>query len=80
MNRYKAFREFLDNRGYAKEFDHAFRKAYPGYHLNSHLWAILGGDECFLGRAFDWEQTPQGRNYWAGIDKEWYNLYIHNLA
>ena len=26
---------------------------------------IRGGDECFLGRAFDWEKTSQGRDFWA---------------
>ena len=76
MNRYKAFRDFLDKRGYAKEFDQAFYNAYPGYHLDNNLWDILGGDECFLGRVFDWERTPQGRGFWAKIDREWYTLSL----
>lgn len=76
MNRYKAFRDFLDNRGYAKEFDQAFYNAYPGYHLDNNLWDILGGDECFLGRVFDWERTPQGRSFWEKIDREWYTLSL----
>ena len=76
MNRYKAFRDFLDNRGYAKEFDLAFYNAYPGYHLDNNLWDILGGDECFLGRVFDWERTPQGRSFWEKIDREWYKLSL----
>lgn len=76
MNRYKAFRDFLDNRGYAKEFDLAFYNAYPGYRLDNNLWDILGGDECFLGRVFDWERTPQGRSFWEKIDREWYTLSL----
>lgn len=76
MDTYQAFRDFLDDRGYAKEFDQAFYNAHPGYRLDDNLWEVLGGDECFLGRAFDWEGTPQGRSFWAEIDREWYTLYL----
>lgn len=79
MNLYKIFRDFLVRRGCVAEFDQAFYTAYPGYCLDETLWVILGGDECFLGRVFDWEQTPQGRGFWADIDKEWYNLYLFDI-
>ena len=32
-----------------------------------------GGDECFIGRAFDWSNTPEGYDYWLDIDNKWYN-------
>jgi hypothetical protein len=33
----------------------------------------MGGDECFIGRAFDWSNTPEGYDYWLDIDNKWYN-------
>lgn len=39
--------------------------------LNARLWEILGDDESFFGRAFDWTKTTLGRDFWAKIDREW---------
>ena len=74
MDLYLTFRRFLEERGCAREFEEAFGSQLPGYRLDAVLWDILGGDECFLGRAFDWEKTSQGRDFWAMVDKEWYSL------
>ena len=71
MNLYRIFREFLVERGCEKAFDQAFSLQNPGYVLDAALWDILGGDEFFLGRAFDWSTTSQGRGFWLEIDKEW---------
>lgn len=71
MNLYNTFRQFLQERGYEKAFDDAFASQNPGYVLNAALWEVLGGDEFFLGRAFDWDETSQGRGFWLEIDKEW---------
>ena len=75
MNIYRIFREFLEERGCEKAFDQAFALQNPGYVLDAALWDILGGDEFFLGRAFDWSMTCQGRGFWLEIDKEWGKVY-----
>lgn len=71
MDLYNLFRRFLEDRGCEKEFEEAFAGENPGYVLNAALWNILGGDEFFLGRAFNWSATKEGRAYWAAIDREW---------
>lgn len=70
---YKEFISFLNEQNCKKAFDDAFHKQCPGYHLDANLWDILGGDECFLGRAFDWTETEQGREFWAVLDRQWYS-------
>jgi hypothetical protein len=67
----RIFREFLEERGCKKAFDQAFALQNPGYVLDAALWDILGGDEFFLGRAFDWSETPEGRDFWKEIDLAW---------
>jgi hypothetical protein len=42
--------------------------------MDVNLWEILGGDEYIFGRIFDWEHTPQGREFWAKIDEKWYSF------
>ena len=54
-----------------KAFNQAFALRNPGYVLDAALWEILGGDEFFLGRAFDWSETPEGREFWKEIDLAW---------
>ena len=71
MNLYRIFREFLEERGCEEAFDQAFALQNPGYVLDAALWDILGGDEFFLGRAFDWSETPEGRDFWKEIDLAW---------
>ena len=39
--------------------------------MDANLWDILGGDEYFLSRAFDWSVTSQGRDFWKDIDEKW---------
>lgn len=73
MKAYGTFIQFLHEKGCHKEFNEAFQAQAPGYRLDANLWDILGGDEYIFGRIFDWEQTQQGRQFWAQIDKEWYN-------
>ena len=71
---YSTFLCFLRDRGCEREFEEAFGNQNPGYRLDATLWDIMCGDEFFLGRAFDWENTSQGRAFWAQLDKEWYSL------
>ena len=79
MNLYLTFRSFLRDRGCEREFEEALGSQFPGYRLDANLWDILGGDEFFLGRIFDWTMTAQGREYWAQIDSEWYDLAMNTL-
>lgn len=76
MNLYLTFRSFLTERGCEHEFVEALGSQFPGYRLDANLWDILGGDECFMARAFDWSRTTQGRDFWTRIDREWYELAI----
>lgn len=76
MAQYSKFLQFLEEKGCWKEFHEAFEAQMPGYHLDPTLWDIMVGDEFFFGRVFDWELTPQGRDFWAKIDQEWYELVI----
>lgn len=75
---FEEFMSFLMENCCMKEFDLEFERQSPGYHLDANLWDILGGDECFLGRAFDWTQTAKGREYWAMLDLKWYQLTINH--
>lgn len=77
MVKYSKFLQFLEDKGCSKEFDEAFEAQMPGYHFGPTLWDIMVGDEYFFGRIFDWDQTPQGRDFWAKIDKEWYSYSMN---
>ena len=74
---YLTFRHFLKDRDCEREFEEAFGIQHPGYRLDATLWEIMCGDEFFLGRAFDWSATKQGREFWARIDSDWYTLCIN---
>lgn len=74
---FNMFMNFIQVAGCSREFNMEFERQNPGYHLDENLWDILGGDEFIFGRIFDWEQTHQGREFWAKIDKEWYELAIN---
>lgn len=73
---FDTFMNFLQERGCRQEFDIEFEKQHPGYHMDATLWEILGTDECFFARAFDWSGTPQGRDFWKEISDSWYSLNI----
>ena len=71
MISYETFSTFLTESGCANQFDIEFERQNPGYHMDANLWDILGGDEYFLSRAFDWSATSQGRDFWKDIDEKW---------
>jgi hypothetical protein len=39
------------------------------------LWEI-GDAEYIFAHAFDWNATPEGRDFWLNIDKQWYQCYL----
>lgn len=71
MISYETFSTFLTESGCANQFDIEFERQNPGYHMDANLWDILGGDEYFLSRAFDWSATSQGRDFWKNISEKW---------
>lgn len=71
MISYETFSTFLTESGCANQFDIEFERQNPGYHMDANLWDILGGDEYFLSRAFDWSATSQGRDFWKDISEKW---------
>lgn len=76
MSSYRKFIEFLDENGCRMQFEKAFYLFNRCHRLSEGLWKILGADECFIGRAFDWSDTPEGYDYWLSIDNKWYNQNI----
>ena len=73
MRNYNAFIEFLEKNKCRKQFETAFYRFNRCHKLSYGLWQIMGGDESFIGRAFDWSNTPEGYDYWLDIDNKWYN-------
>ena len=71
MISYETFSTFLTESGCANQFNIEFERQNPGYHMDANLWDILGGDEYFLSRAFDWSVTSQGRDFWKDISEKW---------
>ena len=70
---YDRFRLFLREQGCEAAFDRAFYN-YNGFtHLDEALWKA-GDAECIFGHAFDWRETPEGREFWREIDMRWYRL------
>ena len=74
-NNYQTFRKFLRDNGFERQFDAAFYAQCGANVLDETLADILVIDECFLGRAFDWRKTPEGREFWLDIDDKWWQLY-----
>ena len=76
MISYETFSTFLTESGCANQFDIEFERQNPGYHMDANLWDILGGDEYFLSRVFDWSVTSQGRDFWKDISEKWYHSCV----
>lgn len=70
----RSFRRFLRENGCEREFDAAFYEQCGANVLDETLADILVIDEGFLGRAFRWDATPEGREFWRDIDNKWWNL------
>lgn len=76
---YRRFITFLEEHNSTNEFYIEFERQNPGYHLDENLWDILGGDEYFLARAFDWSTTREGRSFWARLDSEWNSACMNHI-
>lgn len=73
MSGYTKFREFLRNEGCEAAFDRAFYQYNDCTALDKSLWEA-GNAECFIGHAFEWSATPEGREFWLTIDRKWFKL------
>ena len=76
QNLYTTFRKFLRDNDCERQFDAAFYEQCGAGRLDETLADILVTDEAFFGRVFDWRKTPEGREFWKGIDKRWWDLYL----
>ena len=74
-NNYQTFRKFLRDNDCERQFDAAFYAQCGANVLDETLADILVIDECFLGRAFDWRKTREGRKFWLDIDSKWWRFY-----
>ena len=68
---YSRFRLFLREQGCEEAFDRAFYNHNGFTHLDEALWES-GDAEYIFAHAFDWNTTPEGREYWLAIDRIWY--------
>lgn len=73
MSSYTKFREFLRNEGCEAAFDRAFYQYNDCTAFDESLWEA-GNAECFIGHAFEWSATPEGREFWLTIDRKWFKL------
>ena len=73
MSSYTKFREFLRNEGCEAAFDRAFYQYNDYTALDESLWEA-GNAECFIGHAFEWSATSEGREFWLTIDRKWFKL------
>ena len=71
MSSYRHFRAFLRREGCEAAFDRAFYLYNDSTSLDASLWKA-GSEEYIIGHAFDWSSTPEGRSFWAEIDRRWY--------
>lgn len=70
MRRYQLFRTFLREQGCEEAFDRAFYLHNDYTTLDESLWEAAEAT-YIICHAFDWAATPEGRQFWLGIDKEW---------
>lgn len=73
MSGYTKFRKFLRSEGCEAAFDRAFYQYNDCTAFDESLWEA-GNAECFIGHAFEWSATPEGREFWLTIDRKWFKL------
>ena len=71
---YILFRQFLQKQGCEEAFDRHFEENHPGYTLDARLAEFFCIDCGTIGRAFRWDETPEGRDYWKDIDRIWNDI------
>lgn len=74
-NIYQTFRSFLRQNDCEKQFDAAFYTQCGANYLDETLAGILVIDEFFFGRCFDWNKTPEGREYWKEVNRLWWKQW-----
>lgn len=70
MSDYRLFRLFLQKQECETAFDRAFYSHNGCTMLDERLWEA-GDAECIFGHAFDWDDTPEGREFWQDKDRMW---------
>jgi len=78
MCSYSLFQQFLRDNACETQFHRAFHDqslnlGWMDRYIAEELFII---DETFINRCFNWEDTPQGREYWRIIDEKWFTLYM----
>lgn len=57
--------------------EEAFDRAFYFYNgctsLDEALW-WAGEPEYIIAHAFDWRATPEGREFWLNVDREWHRV------
>ena len=73
---YQTFRRFLRDNGCERQFDVAFYEQCGANVIDETLADILVIDEGFFSRAFRWDQTPEGREFWKDLDRKWWSFFL----
>lgn len=74
MDGYDKFCAFLRAEGCFAAFERAFYVHNDFTHFDRQMWAAAYDKSSFLGTAFRWADTPEGRDYWSEIDKKWVGM------
>lgn len=71
---YDSFVSFLNELG----CEHQFRDNFYSYNRCTafcrDIWDVMCGDEYIINRAFCWEMTAQGKEYWKRISESWEDI------
>lgn len=76
MDYYNLFVQFLREHRCESAFNENFHTFNRYTVFCRDIWGIMGADEYFLNRAFDWSKTPQGRGFWKNLDVLWEKVYL----
>ncbi|MBO7198130.1 MAG: hypothetical protein J6V28_04970 [Tidjanibacter sp.] len=76
MVSYEDFELFLREQECEEAFHRAFRAHNDATNMDPQLWEASADAATFLGRAFRWSETPEGRDFWQQIDLLWHRRCI----
>lgn len=72
MIQYQTLRRFLRDNNCESAFDRAFYEQCGYNRFDETLAGIIGIDETLFAHVFQWDRTPEGRDFWLKISDRWY--------
>lgn len=71
IDSYELFRGFLREQRCEAAFERAFYAYNHATTFDRAMWEASPDKASFIGHAFRWDNTPEGRNFWNAMDKKW---------